>query len=1067
MRRRGRGRPSPPGALSRPLLLLLLAAGLAAGRVAAQDPVPAAETAAAEPPASVRRPASVMAAVTDARGRPVEELAVEAVTVREGGEERPIFAVSRDSAEPWRITLYLDLALTAETSPGWVGRILEERAAELTALGWVEVVAAGDEPRLLQPATRDPTVLAAALGRVFLLERGADRLVEERRRALELLATAAPGEETRRAVSAAAVDEAERVRRRHDALLAWIADRPAGGARALLLVNDGYDLDPAAFYRRAVERQDAAESAEAPPEPAPESAPGPAPESVPESAPGPVPELPTGAPLAGPTRELGRALAAYGWVVLAIVPDSGEPTDVSRFGAAVGTDPASGEKQPMASIRLPRRRSAAEKAEDEIEAAAEAAERALRPTRPTGPLALLAEATGGEVLTAVSALPDALERLGKRWRIAFSSQPAADDDPRRLEVAVAGEGRAVAAPRWIGGATPRAVSALRARRMLDGDEAPGGLSLRARVELAAVEPALSRLEARVEREAAAGERGPDSPGTGQLRVTVASLDPRGEVRIEHRGLATAGGAVDADGRFGLGLSLPAGVERVAVVVEDLETGRWGGGLAGLVTPVGGTGEDAAETGAGAVSDRTAYFDADLGLLPAPETIHLLRPEGRVQRGEVRFDTVVSDPAVTRVEFLLDGRTVARRDSPPFAATLDLGKLPLLRRVEAVAYRADGSAAGRDVLVVNEGGRDFSVRITEPSVVPAPGPIDFAAEVTAPPGRRVDRVELYFGERRLATLFAPPYRHRLDLGALPSSGGFLRAVARLDDDRSVEDVFFLDERGTSERIDVNLVELYVVVSDRAGRPVRGLDRDEFEVREDGTSQQLASFGEAGDLPLTVGLAIDSSASMFAKLPSVQEAAASFLGSLERGRDRAFLVDFDDRPALAAQPTLDLGRIASAIGGLRSSGRTSLWESIVYSLVQLQGQEGRKALVVYSDGADQDEDFSYRTCLRFARRLGIPIYVIVSNNEAVRTDGLGRRSFGDRLDRLTSSVGGRTFLVRTGEDLSAIYAQIERELSSQYLLTYYSDGPPRRGAWREVEVEVDRRGLSARTVAGYQL
>jgi Ca-activated chloride channel family protein len=269
------------------------------------------------------------------------------------------------------------------------------------------------------------------------------------------------------------------------------------------------------------------------------------------------------------------------------------------------------------------------------------------------------------------------------------------------------------------------------------------------------------------------------------------------------------------------------------------------------------------------------------------------------------------------------------------------------------------------------------------------------------------------------------------------------------------------------VDVNLVELYVVVSGADGRPVKGLAVDDFRIRENGAPQRLAAVSDAGDLPVTVGLAIDSSASMFVKLAAVQEAASRFLAGLAPGRDHAFLVDFNDRPRLAEEPTRDLDRVSAAVARLQPGGHTSLWESIVYSLVQLQGVRGRKALVVYSDGADEDEGFSYRTCLRFARKVGVPIYVVVSNNEAVRTDWLGIRSLGDRVERLTSAVGGRAYLVRTGDDLTEIYREIEAELRSQYLLTFYSQRPPAAQEWRDVEVDVQRPGLRARTVSGHQL
>ncbi len=263
-----------------------------------------------------------------------------------------------------------------------------------------------------------------------------------------------------------------------------------------------------------------------------------------------------------------------------------------------------------------------------------------------------------------------------------------------------------------------------------------------------------------------------------------------------------------------------------------------------------------------------------------------------------------------------------------------------------------------------------------------------------------------------------------------------------------------------------MELYVVVSDRRGRPVKGLVKEDFRLTEAGERQEIATFSNAGDLPLTVGLAIDSSASMFVKLPQVQFAAAEFLRGLSTRRDRAFVVGFGNEPQLARNTTSDLPRAIHALGGLQPEGQTAIWKAIVYSLVQLQGVPGKKALIVYSDGADEDPDFSFRTCLRFARKVGVPIYIILSNNEIVRTEGRGLsvRSFLGRLESLVDSVGGRLFMARVGEDLEAVYRQIEEELRSQYLVGYYSADQGGR-EWRPVAVDVKRAGLRARTIAGY--
>ena len=129
-------------------------------------------------------------------------------------------------------------------------------------------------------------------------------------------------------------------------------------------------------------------------------------------------------------------------------------------------------------------------------------------------------------------------------------------------------------------------------------------------------------------------------------------------------------------------------------------------------------------------------------------------------------------------------------------------------------------------------------------------------------------------------------------------------------------------------------------------------------------------------------------------------------------------------------------------------------------------GKKALIVYTDGADEDPDFSYKTALRFARKVGVPVYVILSNNEIVRTQGKGLsvRGFLKRLEGLVDSVGGRVFFARVGEDLQRVYEEIDEELRSQYVVGYYSHDAGGR-EWRKVDVDVAGSGLKARTIAGY--
>jgi len=169
--------------------------------------------------------------------------------------------------------------------------------------------------------------------------------------------------------------------------------------------------------------------------------------------------------------------------------------------------------------------------------------------------------------------------------------------------------------------------------------------------------------------------------------------------------------------------------------------------------------------------------------------------------------------------------------------------------------------------------------------------------------------------------APEWVHRVNVPR-NRSVGYLRVLARLDDGSTAEDSMSLNTTELGTHIDVRLVQLAVVVTDANGKPVPGLPRDSFRLRQDGQEQEIAAFENAGELPLTVALAIDSSASMFLKLPDVRKAVASLLNTGLTDRDRAMLIDFDSRPRLVRPLTRDPLPPRPALGPLRIHNAESL-------------------------------------------------------------------------------------------------------------------------------------------------
>ncbi len=1007
--------------------------------------------------AAPSRPATVLVEAVDASGDLLDGFDPSGVRVLEGGKVLP--ATVEPGTGPDGVVVYFDLPLLSTDQVLAAASTLSERAPALVRTGEVEVVVGDEGSRTVLPPSTDPEIVNQALAGVGTRYGGRDALVEVRKRFLdELQALAGPpaGADAPRAplsadkldrierlAAGSLLEEADLLRRQRERLVTWAAEEGALGPRrpkALILVTGGFDDDPLPFYREALIvhglRREVGDRLERPVV---------------------LPSLDA----------VGQALSAYGWLT---DPYTSQGLGEETAPPAGGTQ---GPAAPTAEDTLGRPGLDASEAGDDQRPALitpklgrhrkEKGAAALPPTRPgAASLAPLAEATGGEVITDPLQIEELLRRLAKRPRLSVSA-PAGEPVQIAVELPEGGrhwQGATVRYPHWIGSTPPRSVAAVRVRRLLEGggNQDEGSLPVEAVFATPPRGFGEGRLTVRL------GSPGVPAPAPGTpLRATIGIDRTDADPLIFHQELAAPAASAGSGDTFDVPVTLPDGAEtRLAVLVEELPDGRSGTAFASYLEGRAGGAAGGEEGGQEDTAGDT--------YLPSPRVVRLLAPGEAFVVGETTFTAVVSTPRVRRVDFLLDGRRMVAKVQSPFQATIDVGSVPDTRKIEAVAYDEQGQEMGRDSLVINQGGGAFRVRIVEPRPgswsddKPLVGPVDVEADVTAPGDARVDQVEFYWGSQRVATAYAAPYRQRIVIPK-DSPQGFLRVVARLEDGATTEDVQFVNSPGTGERLDVNLVEMYVVVTDKQGHPVDDLTQDDFKIYEEGDPQEISTFRAGADLPLTVGLAIDSSASMFVKLPAVGQAASKFVRESLGDGDRAFVVGFGGEPELVQETTSNEARLERAIAGLRPVGQTALWESLVYSLVEIQGAPGKKALVVYTDGADEDEDFSYRTALRFSRRVGVPIYFILTNNEIVRTGGkgLGVRRFLGRIQRISDDVGGRVFIVRQGADLSKVYKEIGEELRSQYLLAYYSKDLPEE-TWRNVKVETVKPGLKARTITG---
>jgi Ca-activated chloride channel family protein len=433
------------------------------------------------------------------------------------------------------------------------------------------------------------------------------------------------------------------------------------------------------------------------------------------------------------------------------------------------------------------------------------------------------------------------------------------------------------------------------------------------------------------------------------------------------------------------------------------------------------------------------------------------PDGEVQMGGTRFQTVAVGN-VDSVTFFLDGRPILTKRRPPYSVELNLGSYAATHRLRVVAYGPEGSETAADELLVNRGGQRFRVRLTEPRQDRKyTGSLSAVAEVEVPDGRLLDRVELYLDERQVATLYQPPFVQPI---LLEDDGlAYVRAVAFLADGLSTEDVVFVNAPEYFEEVEVVYVELYASVYDRAGRPVAGLEREEFTVLEDGVEQQLRRFEFVRDLPFHAALMIDTSSSMEGAIGGVVSAARGFVEQALRPRDRVALFSFNARPEVEVQFSSSPEEVAQALSTLRGRGTTALYDSLIFTLQYFDGIKGQKALLLLSDGQDEASRFDFAAALETAKRAGVTIYV-VGLAELARD-----RDSQKILQTLAGETGGRSFFIEDPAELPAIYQTIQEELRSQYLLTYQSTSEKDEGEFRRIRVEVERDGVEVRTLAGY--
>lgn len=263
--------------------------------------------------------------------------------------------------------------------------------------------------------------------------------------------------------------------------------------------------------------------------------------------------------------------------------------------------------------------------------------------------------------------------------------------------------------------------------------------------------------------------------------------------------------------------------------------------------------------------------------------------------------------------------------------------------------------------------------------------------------------------------------------------------------------------------VNVVNVFATVRDKDNHLIRNLTKDDFQLQEDGHPQTIRYFSQETNLPLTLGVLVDTSRSQRGVLEKERRASYTFLERVLRpDKDTAFVMSFDIRVRKLTELTSDPATLRAAFDALKIPvlASTLLFDAVKNASEQtMRWQKGRKAFVILSDGVDVRSRTSLGTAIEYAQRADTAIYsVLFADRGAPRR---GRRA----LQRLASETGGSYFEVSDDQPIEKVYDRIQEEMRSQYSLGYTPDRADGGTAYRKISLATKQNDLTVRTRDGY--
>ena len=347
----------------------------------------------------------------------------------------------------------------------------------------------------------------------------------------------------------------------------------------------------------------------------------------------------------------------------------------------------------------------------------------------------------------------------------------------------------------------------------------------------------------------------------------------------------------------------------------------------------------------------------------------------------------------------------------------------------VSAQAPDSAPQLKILSPGEDSYVSGPTLLRASIVPA----EAAASMT-----------FFVDGRQVCVLTRPPFECEWDAG--PALGEHqVRAVATLTAGGRAVQTIRTKAVSVTEKVNVDVVQVTVTVSDGHGRFVRNLPRSAFRVLEDGKPQGITHF-TSEDVPLEIVVAIDISGSMTPAMPKLKKAVKEFLKDVPN-QDLVTLLGFNDSIFTLTRKAGDVAERSRAVDRLAPWGSTALYDVILRGVEMLGRQTGRKALIVFTDGEDQGSHATINDVERRLQSSDVTLYMI-GQGRGVTLDTLKKV-----MERLANPTGGRALFTDSIDELHDSFADLLDELSNQYLLGYASTNSKRDDAWRRIKVEVD--------------